>query len=63
MMNFWTPSYDVWSKDLEDYDMPWRALYDYVEVYKYNEETKSFDMHWRDDFDFFDEQRWRSSHN
>ena len=43
--------------------MPWQALYDWVEVYTYNEDTFSFDLHFRDDFEYFDETRWRKSNN
>ena len=63
MMNFWTPSYNAWADGILDESMPWQALYDWVEVYTYNEDTFSFDLHFRDDFEYFDETRWRKSNN
>ena len=54
-MNFWTPdSHSVWGKDLHPVDMPWYLLFDYVEVYRYNERTNQFMFDWRDDFNEFD---------
>lgn len=63
MMNFWTPSYEVWANGFIDFSMPWQALYDYVEVYSFDEDTLSFDLLWRDDFNYFDETRWKKSDN
>ena len=57
MMNFWTPTFDSWGKGFNAADMPWYVLYDYVETYTYNAETKGFDFHWRDDFNDLDPQR------
>lgn len=53
-MNFWTPNFHAWGADLKPDDMPWYLLFDYVEVYRYNPNTKSFDYEWRDDFNEFD---------
>ena len=63
MMNFWTPTFDSWGKGFNAADMPWYVLYDYVETFTYNSETKGFDFHWRDDFNDFDPQRWHKSDN
>ena len=49
-MNFWTPTNHKWGDGLDDKDMPWFALYDYVEVFSWNERTNEFDFTWRDDF-------------
>jgi len=38
--------------------MPWYVLYDYVEVYDYDEDSNEFKLHWRDDFEKFDHNRW-----
>ena len=35
-MNFWTPTFHSWGRDLSAEDMPWYLLFDYVEVYDYN---------------------------
>ena len=42
-------------------DMPWYVLYDYVEVFVYNEHLHEFELHWRDDFDAFDSGRWHKA--
>lgn len=63
MMNFWTPTFDSWGKGFNAEDMPWYVMYDFVETYTYNEETKSFDFHWRDEFHDFNAQRWHKSDN
>jgi len=63
MMNFWTPTFESWGKGLDAKDMPWYVLYDYVETFTYNNETKGFDFHWRDNFDTFDSNRWHKSDN
>ena len=57
-MNFWTPTFHSWGKDLDACDMPWYAFYDYVEVYKWDPVEEAFHFHWRDDFDSFDAGRW-----
>ncbi len=36
-MNFWTPTFHSWGHDLDASDMPWYLLYDYVEVFTWNE--------------------------
>ena len=36
-MNFWTPTFEAWGKGFKAEDMPWYTLYDYVEVFTYNE--------------------------
>ena len=36
-MNFWTPTDHPWGQDFDPVDMPWFLLYDYVEVFTYNE--------------------------
>ena len=38
-MNFWTPTFHSWGKDLDPVDMPWYALYDYVEVFTWDEDS------------------------
>lgn len=53
-MNFWTPTFESWGAGLDAKDMPWYVLYDYVEVYSYDEEENMFKFNWRDDFDQFD---------
>ena len=63
MMNFWTPTFESWGKGFNAKDMPWYVLYDYVETFTYNSETKGFDFHWRDDFTTFDANRWHKSDN
>ena len=63
MMNFWTPTFESWGKGFDAKDMPWYVLYDYVETFTYNNETKGFDFHWRDNFDTFDSNRWHKSDN
>ena len=63
MMNFWTPQFPQWQVGFNDADMPWHAMYDYVEIYNYNKKTRMFDLHWRDDFDFLDLTRWEPSNN
>jgi len=63
MMNFWTPTFESWGKGFQPADMPWYVLYDYVETFTYNNETKGFDFHWRDDFITFDPNRWHKSDN
>ena len=35
-MNFWTPTFHAWGQGFDPADMPWYALYDYVEVFTYN---------------------------
>ena len=60
-MNFWTPTFQSWGQGLDAADMPWYVLYDYVEVYKYNEDSKEFELNWRDDFNEFDESRWHKA--
>ena len=63
MMNFWTPTFESWGKGLDSRDMPWYCMYDYVETYTYNYDTKGFDFHWKDDFTTFDTNRWHKSDN
>ena len=63
MMNFWTPTFESWGKGFNGADMPWYVLYDYVETFTWNSETKGFDFHWRDDFVTFDSERWHKSDN
>ena len=60
-MNFWTPTFHSWGKGFDPADMPWYVLYDYVEVYNYNSDSKSFDLDWRDDFNRFDQHRWHKA--
>ena len=60
-MNFWTPTFETWGFGLDASDMPWYLLYDYVEVHKYDEDTKDFHLQWRDDFDTFDTLRWHKA--
>ena len=57
-LNFWTPTFHAWGADFNPSDMPWYLMFDYVEVYNYDEKTKDFDLAWRDDFNFFDQSRW-----
>lgn len=63
MMNFWTPTFESWSKGFSAAEMPWYVEYDYVETYTWNTETSGFDFHWRDNFDTFDSHRWHKSDN
>jgi len=63
MMNFWTPTFESWGKGLDAKDMPWYVMYDYVETYTYNNETRGFDFNWRDNFTTFDTNRWHKSDN
>ena len=60
-MNFWTPTFHSWGKGLDATDMPWYVLYDYVEVFTYNEHLNEFEFHWRDDFNAFDSGRWHKA--
>lgn len=60
-MNFWTPTFHSWGKGFDPADMPWFVLYDYVEVFTWDEENNEFDLHWRDDFDQFDAKRWHKA--
>ena len=69
-MNYWSTRSDEhppedWHAGFEDADMPWSALYDYVEMYDYNEITKDFELRWRDDFDqgYLDTNRWAVQDN
>lgn len=57
-MNFWTPTFHAWGADMESDDMPWYLLFDYVEVYNYNADSKDFELGWRDDFNEFNQERW-----
>lgn len=60
-MNFWTPTFHSWGTDLNMHggNMPWYTLFDYVEAYRYNNDSHGWDLAWRDDFNEFDESRWR----
>lgn len=49
-MNYWTPTTNGWGDQLDSSSMPWYALYDYVEVYKYDDLVKEFKFEWKDDF-------------
>ena len=60
-MNFWTPTFDSWGHGFDAADMPWYVLYDYVEVYHYDQESNEFKFHWRDDFDTFNASRWHKA--
>ena len=60
-MNFWTPTFHSWGKGLVVEDMPWYLLFDYVEVFKYDESSNEFNLHWRDDFNSFDSGRWHKA--
>ena len=60
-MNFWTPTFESWGKGFKAEDMPWYVLYDYVEVFTYNEHLNEFEFHWRDDFESFDADRWHKA--
>ena len=60
-MNFWTPTGHPWGEGLNDKDMPWYALYDYVEVFSWNEHTNEFEFKWRDDFEEFNLNRWHKA--
>ena len=59
-MNFWTPTDSERSKGLEltPEDLPWYVLFDYVEVFTWDEASNEFRLHWRDDFDTLDNGRW-----
>jgi hypothetical protein len=60
-MNFWTPTFHSWGDGFDPVDMPWYVLYDYVEVFNYDEHTGEFIFDWRDDFDAFDSGRWHKA--
>ena len=60
-MNFWTPTFHSWGAGFNPIDMPWYVLYDYVEVFTYDEEHNEFKLHWRDDFDSFDSGKWHKA--
>ena len=60
-MNFWTPTFHSWGEGFDPVDMPWYVLYDYVEVYKYNQYQNVFEFDWRDDFNAFDSGRWHKA--
>lgn len=60
-MNFWTPTFHSWGAGFDPADMPWYVLYDYVEVFTYNEKLNEFEFHWRDDFNSFDSGRWHKA--
>ena len=60
-MNFWTPTFHSWGEGFNPVDMPWYALYDYVEVFTYEPEHNEFHFHWRDDFDSFDSGKWHKA--
>ena len=68
MMNFWTPTWTEWGSGLNDSDMPWSLLYDWVEVYQYDQYADNFRFMWRDDFNNGnyakpDPTRWLISNN
>ena len=60
-MNFWTPTFHSWGAGFSPEDMPWYVLYDYVEVFTYDEPHNEFKFHWRDDFNFFDSGKWHKA--
>lgn len=60
-MNFWTPTDHPWGEGLDATDMPWYLLFDYVEVFTYDEVLNEFDFLWRDDFDDFNVDRWHKA--
>ena len=60
-MNFWTPTFESWGAGFNAHDMPWYVLYDYVEVFTYDQEHNEFKFHWRDDFDSFDSGKWHKA--
>ena len=63
MMNLWIPQFADWAAGFTEDDLPYQAMYDYVETYSYDKKSDSFDLHWRDDFDYFDEGKWVKSDN
>merc|ERR1712156_398930 len=44
-------------------EAPYYTDVDYVEVHRYDAETKTFLLNFRDDFDTYDQNRWASSDN
>ena len=60
-MNFWTPTFHSWGDGFDPVDMPWYVLYDYVEVFNYDQHTGEFIFDWRDEFDAFDSGRWHKA--
>lgn len=60
-MNFWTPTFHSWGAGFDPADMPWFVLYDYVEVFTYDERHNEFKFHWRDDFNHFDSGKWHKA--
>ena len=61
MMSFWAPEFSSWGEGLDYSEMPIYTLYDYVEVSRYNPDSKSFELAWRDDFYGLDTSRWHVS--
>ena len=63
MMNFWTPTWSPWGDGRDDSFMPLYALYDYVEAYTFDVNTKEFNIDFRDDFsgDSVDTSIWTVS--
>ena len=72
-LNFWAPRSDAhesdfgqdWAEGRDDSTMPWVAMFDYVEVYSYDVETRKFELAWRDDFDgdSLDTTKWTVADN
>ena len=69
-MNYWSTRSDEhppedWHAGFDDATMPFHTLFDYVEAYSYNMDTKEFDLMWRDDFDqgSLDQSRWSVNDN
>ena len=60
-MNFWTPEFHIWGQGLDSSDMPWYLMYDYVQVFTYDEADNEFHEHWKDNFDSFDSTRWHKA--
>ena len=60
-MNFWTPTFHSWGDGFDPSDMPWYVMYDYVEVYTFDEKNNEFNFAWRDDFNAFDSGRWHKA--
>ena len=68
MLNFWAPRSDAhisdfnqdWSRGMDDSKMPFVAMYESIEVFSYDQRTKTFVPAWSDNFDgqSVDESKW-----
>lgn len=62
-MSVWNPTYTTgWGAGFDESILPIETLYDWVEIYSYDIQTKSFHWEWREDFndDTLDTTRWNA---